>query len=445
MARFETFTVGSQVLVLPKGLKFEYPAEPDANYIDTFVAAKAQEAADEPVGDLHRRGVLPPRLPRRRRPAAHSPEEFTKFVEDKAPDKRSKLIDELLNRKEFVEIWVQKWAEMLQVRSQPNGSELQGDVPLLQLAGREALQEHADGRDGQGASRGQRRHLQEAPRPTSTRTRPRTCCSPRTWRRSSWACASSAPSATTTRSTAGPRTTTTGSPRSSPRSAASRGKTTARRSSSTPAAARSAHPVGGRQMKPKFLGGVEPETAGKDRRVILAQWLASKDNPWFAASRSPTACGPTSTATASSSRSTTSASPTPRQTPSFSPNSASGSPSRSTTSRGSSATSATRGPISDPPCATTSNELDEKNFAHANLRRIKAENLLDCISQATDTKDKFQGLPIGAHAPSRSPTAAHPPTSSPPSAAPPARPSARARSRWSRPCRRRCTSSTATP
>src|SRR5262249_23972314 len=45
-----------------------------------------------------------------------------------------------------------------------------------------------------------------------------------------------------------------------------------------------------------------------------------------------------------------------------------------------------------------SNESDEKNFAHANLRRIKAENLLDVISQVTETKDKFQGLPAGARA-----------------------------------------------
>ena len=33
-----------------------------------------------------------------------------------------------------------------------------------------------------------------------------------------------------------------------------------------------------------------------------------------------------------------------------------------------------------------SNMTDELNFAHANLRRIKAESLLDCISSVTDTK-----------------------------------------------------------
>ena len=35
-------------------------------------------------------------------------------------------------------------------------------------------------------------------------------------------------------------------------------------------------------MKPKFLGGDEPDVAGKDRRVALAKWLASPENPYFA-------------------------------------------------------------------------------------------------------------------------------------------------------------------
>ena len=45
-----------------------------------------------------------------------------------------------------------------------------------------------------------------------------------------------------------------------------------------------------------------------------------------------------------------------------------------------------------------SNETDELNFAHGNIRRIGAESLLDCISQVTSTKDKFRGLPLGARA-----------------------------------------------
>ena len=41
---------------------------------------------------------------------------------------------------------------------------------------------------------------------------------------------------------------------------------------------------------------------------------------------------------------------------------------------------------------------DGTNFSHALLRRIKAENLLDIVSQVTGTQDKFRGLPLGARA-----------------------------------------------
>ncbi len=42
--------------------------------------------------------------------------------------------------------------------------------------------------------------------------------------------------------------------------------------------------------------------------------------------------------------------------------------------------------------------MDIRNFSHANVRRIRAEILLDSISQATSTKDKFRSLPLGAKA-----------------------------------------------
>ena len=42
------------------------------------------------------------------------------------------------------------------------------------------------------------------------------------------------------------------------------------------------HPVGNRVMKPKFLGGEAPDLKGKDRRVAMADWLVSDENPFFA-------------------------------------------------------------------------------------------------------------------------------------------------------------------
>ena len=44
------------------------------------------------------------------------------------------------------------------------------------------------------------------------------------------------------------------------------------------------------------------------------------------------------------------------------------------------------------------NASDESNFSHGMVRRIRAEVLLDCISQVTATPNKFKGLPLGARA-----------------------------------------------
>src|SRR5690606_20848643 len=44
------------------------------------------------------------------------------------------------------------------------------------------------------------------------------------------------------------------------------------------------------------------------------------------------------------------------------------------------------------------NEADERNFAHCNVRRSPAEQLLDVIGQVTATEEKFRGLPLGARA-----------------------------------------------
>jgi hypothetical protein len=158
-----------------------------------------------------------------------------------------------------------------------------------------------------------------------------------------------------------------------------------------------AHPVGGRVMKPKFLGGAEPDTAGKDRRVILAKWLASKDNPWFATSFAnrvwahffgPGIVEPVDDFRVSN--------------PASNPELLAELGKRFTDSKYN-----LKQLVRDICNSHTyqrstqrneSNESDEKNFAHANLRRIKAESLLDVISEITDTKDKFQGLPLGARA-----------------------------------------------
>ena len=49
-----------------------------------------------------------------------APDEVTKFMDDKEPAKRDRLVDQLLGRKEFADLWVMKWAELLEIRSRDN-------------------------------------------------------------------------------------------------------------------------------------------------------------------------------------------------------------------------------------------------------------------------------------------------------------------------------------
>ncbi|MEO0416303.1 MAG: DUF1549 domain-containing protein, partial [Verrucomicrobiota bacterium] len=119
MARYETKTVGVQTIVIPEGLEYTKPTMPEANYIDTLVHSKLHKLRITPSGDCTdeqflRRSYIDiiGQLP--------SVEEYNAFVADAAPDKRAKLIDQLIERKEFTEMWVMKWAELLQIRSNGN-------------------------------------------------------------------------------------------------------------------------------------------------------------------------------------------------------------------------------------------------------------------------------------------------------------------------------------
>ncbi|HWE40279.1 MAG TPA: DUF1553 domain-containing protein, partial [Isosphaeraceae bacterium] len=157
------------------------------------------------------------------------------------------------------------------------------------------------------------------------------------------------------------------------------------------------HPVGGVVMKPKFLGGETPEVAGKDRRAVLASWLASPENPWFASSFANRVWAhfmgigivePVDDFRVSN----------PASNPEL----------LAALGRRFMESKYDLKALVREICASrtyqrstrrnASNESDERNFAHANLRRIKAETMLDTISAVTDTRDKFQGLPLGARA-----------------------------------------------
>ena len=211
--------------------------------------------------------------------------------------------------------------------------------------------------------------------------------------------ASNAPSATTIRSIAGRWTTTTASRRSLRRSAARRARTIARRSSST-RRRRSEASVDGRVMAPKFLGGPTPDVAGQGSP--RGRWPSGWRRPTIRTSPPalPIASGqhffgigivePVDDIRVSNPASNRELVPSAWEI---------SSPSTTTTSSSSSATFAIRRPTSARRCAIPSNESDDLQLRPLpGCGGSSRRSCLDCISQVTETKDKFRGLPLGARA-----------------------------------------------
>jgi len=157
------------------------------------------------------------------------------------------------------------------------------------------------------------------------------------------------------------------------------------------------HPVDNRVMEPKFLGGEKPDTAGQDRRKLFAEWLTSPENPYFAPSIANRIWAhffgvgivePVDEVRISNPPSN------PELLDSLGRKLVEYDYDFKRLVRGiCSSRTYQRSAETNP-----SNAHDDRNFAHAGVRRIRAEVLLDCISQVTETKDKFRGLPLGSRA-----------------------------------------------
>ncbi|HEX5446035.1 MAG TPA: DUF1549 domain-containing protein [Pirellulales bacterium] len=394
MARFETHTVGSQVLVLPKDLQYTPPTEQPANYIDELVGAKLRKLRLLPSAvcsdevflrrvTLDITGLLP------------TEQEYAEFLADGDANKRAKLVDRLLNRKEFSEIWAMKWAELLTIRSTPQVSnksaflysswltaQIQNNVPLDKLV-QELL----------GATGGTFKNpptnyyqietdtLKTAENVAQVFMGIRTQCAQchnhpfDRWTINDYYSFAAFFSQIGRKQGEDYRETVV----------------------FNSGGGEVKHPVGGSVMPPKYLGGPQPEVAGKDRRALLAQWLASPENPYFATSVANRVwehffgigiVQPVDDIRISN----------PASNPEL------------FKTLGDKLTSYNydfKQLVRDLCNSKTyqrsternaSNEADDLNFAHSRVRRIRAESLLDCISEVTETKDKFQGLPLGARA-----------------------------------------------
>lgn len=120
MARYDAFTVGTPVIVVPKEAAKNYPKTlPAANYIDQHINYKLKKMRIVPAAlcddatfvrrvHLDIVGQLP------------SVDTLNTFVADADPNKRAKLVDRLLEDSAFSDIWSMKWAERLQIRSSKN-------------------------------------------------------------------------------------------------------------------------------------------------------------------------------------------------------------------------------------------------------------------------------------------------------------------------------------
>ena len=170
MARFSTHTVGSQFIVLPKGLKFEFPKVAENNYIDTHVHNKLKKLRIQPspvCGDeefLRRvtidvTGTLP------------TVEEYQPLhgrqVARQAGEGRRRSSDTQRVRRDLAD-------EVGRAVADPHESEHQHqvDAVVLHVAAEQDRQQRADGRDGAGTAGLARGARSPTRRPTTTRTRP---------------------------------------------------------------------------------------------------------------------------------------------------------------------------------------------------------------------------------------------------------------------------------
>jgi hypothetical protein len=394
MARFATFTVGAQIIVLPKGLQFTFPQIAEKNYIDTMVNNKLKKlrvAPSELCTDeafLRRAyidiiGTLP------------TPEEYQRFTSSTVPNKRDLLVDELLGRKEFAELWVMKWAELLQIRSSNQVSykatllyynwlqdKIAKNVPMDQM-----VQELLAAKGGTFKNpatnyyQNETDTLKVAENVAQVFMGMRVQCAQchnhpfDRWTQDDYYSFAAFFSQIGRKGTDDPREIVVFN--------SGGGEVN--------------HPVRGQPMKPKFLGGDSPDVAGKDRRQVLAKWLASAENPYFATNLANIVWAhffgqgiiePVDDVRISN--------------PASNPELLQELGKKFTEYKydfkklvRDICTSRTYQLATQP---NESNQGDTRNFARGALRRIKAETFLDCISQVTETKNKFPGLPVGARA-----------------------------------------------
>ncbi|ADB16766.1 protein of unknown function DUF1549 [Pirellula staleyi DSM 6068] len=393
MARFETHTVGNQVLVLPKDLQYTAP-EVTGNYVDQLVGDKLRKVRLLPSGlctdeQFLRRATIDitGKLP--------TEEEYHAFMNDADPTKREKLVDRLLGQKEFSEIWAMKWSELLMIKSTNQVSvksaflysswltdKIATNVPLDKM-----VQELLSASGGTFKNpptnyyQIERDTLKVSENVAQVFMGIRTQCAQchnhpfDRWTMDDYYGFAAFFSQIGRKQAEDERE----------QIVFNSGGGDVR------------HPVGNRVMKPKFLGGIEPELNGMDRREALAKWLTSTDNPYFATSVANRVWShffckgivePIDDIRVSN----------PASNPELFNELGKKLVEYNYDFKRLVRDICTSQTYQRSTERNESNMTDERNFAHGNVRRIPAEMLLDCICQVTDAQDKFNGLPLGSRA-----------------------------------------------
>ncbi len=397
LARFHTFTEGSQAIVVPADSDYTRPQVPAANHIDKLVHEKLNKlriipsdlASDE---DFLRRVFLdvvglPPTI-----------EERQKFLTDTRPDKRAALIDELIARKEFTEMWVMKWAELLRIRTFNNGPQqvsykaalnyhqwlrerIAGNVPVNEII-RQILS--ARGGTFSAPATNYFQIEQDVMKLTEntaqvfmgTRIQCAQCHNHPfdRWTMDDYYGFVSFFAQVKRKPAEDPRE----------RIVFDEGGETQ-------------HPVTKQNMKPKFLGGEEPDLKNTSRREALAAWLASEENPWFARNVVNIVWAhflgvgivePVDDMRVSN----------PPSNPELLDALAKKFVADKYDLRKLVRDICNSRTYQLTTRTNPSNVTDTRNFSHAMIRRVRAEVLLDCISRVTSTPNKFKGLPLGSRA-----------------------------------------------
>ncbi|MEQ8846847.1 DUF1549 domain-containing protein [Botrimarina sp.] len=394
-ARFDTHTVGSQVLVLPTDEAFEPREEPPANYIDELVDAKLRTLRVHPSGNatdgefLRRATIdIAGRLP--------TVEELEAFLADSEEDRRTVAIDRLLEDPGFDHLWGQKWSDLLLVRTEPNRVEykpmfLYSQWLTEQIAARRPLDEMV--RDLLSASgttfdTPATNFYQIEPDPKKIAENVaqsllgiRLQCAQchnhpfDRWTMDDYYAFTAFFTQITRKRTDDYREWMV----------YNRGTGEAK------------HPVDGRNVKPRFLGGEEPDTKRRDRRGVLAEWVASPQNPYFATSVANRVWAhffgvgvvePVDDVRVSN----------PPSNPALYERLGEKFVEYDYDLRRLVRDIATSNAYQRSCEPNDSNAGDRRNFAHAYTRRVPAEVLLDCLSQATEAPEKLPNLPLGARA-----------------------------------------------